>query len=132
MDVKKVKVEDLNLPVAPAQAPQIDWGQEFLEWDPEQQNRYLRRLCSALNHATDNIQQERDRAVAAAHEIKAVAEQADKAVEIQKAIVNRSLTAFNAEKQDLIRRIQELETENKDLTIQNKSFSTRLKRYEDK
>ena len=119
----KIKKEDLNLPPAPAMAPQIDWGEDFKAWDVEKQNRYLKRLCSALNHAADNIQNERNRALESCHEMKAVAEQSDKAVQIQKDIVRRSITGFNAEKQELIRRIQELETQNKDLDIQNKSLN---------
>jgi len=129
--MKVIKKEDLNLPPAPAQAPQIDWGEDFKAWDVEKQNRYLKRLCSALNHAADNIQNERNRALEACHEMKEVAEQADKSTDIQKDIVKRAITGFNAEKQELIRRIQELETENRDLSIQNKSLNTRIKKYED-
>lgn len=122
--MKIIKKEDLNLPPAPAQAPQIDWGEDFKAWDMEQQNRYLKRLCSALNHATDNIQKERNKALEDCHEMSNLVQNADKAVQIQKAIVKQALTNFNQEKQDLIQRLQELEVENKSLT-------TRLRKYED-
>jgi len=129
--MKIIKKEDLNLPKAPAQAPQIDWGEDFKAWPLDQQNRYLKRLCSALNHATDNIQKERNEALVKLHEMKEVLENADQGVNTQKAIVLRAITSHNAEKQDLIKIIQDLETQNKDLNIQFKSVSTRLKKYED-
>jgi len=130
MEIKKIKKENLNLPLAPAQAPQIDWGEDFKAWDITKQNRYLKRLCSALNHATDNIQKERNVALVKLQEMKEVLENADQSVTTQKDIVVRAITAHNAEKQELIRRLQELETEAKDLSIQNKSLVLRLKIYE--
>jgi hypothetical protein len=111
MDIKKIKIEDLNLPLAPAQAPQIDWGEDFLNWDFDKQNRYLKRLCSALNHATDNIQKERNDALDKLHEMQANLENADNNVSVQKDIVIRAITSHNAEKQELIKRLQELEKE---------------------
>ena len=101
MDIKKIKIEDLNLPLAPAQAPQIDWGEDFLNWDFDKQNRYLKRLCSALNHATDNIQKERNDALDKLHEMQANLENADNNVSVQKDIVIRAITSHNAEKQEL-------------------------------
>jgi hypothetical protein len=111
MDIKKIKIEDLNLPLAPAQAHQIDWGEDFLNWDFDKQNRYLKRLCSALNHATDNIQKERNDALDKLHEMQANLENADNNVSVQKDIVIRAITSHNAEKQELIKRLQELEKE---------------------
>jgi hypothetical protein len=109
--MKVVKKEDLNLPDAPAQAPQIDWGEDFKSWDLKQQNRYLKRLCSALNHAADTIQNERNDALKECHRLSASVENADKATSIQKAIVIKAITEHNGEKQKLINRIQELENE---------------------
>lgn len=129
--MKIIKKEDLHLPPAPAQAPQIDWGEDFNSWDIEQQNRYLKRLCSALNHAADMIQNERNEALNKLHEMKQILENADQATAVQKGIAHRAITAHNLEKQELIVRIRELETEVKDLTIQFKSVSSRLKKYEE-
>jgi hypothetical protein len=109
MEIKKIKEKDLHLPPAPAMAPQIDWGKDFLEWDPEQQNRYLRRLCSALNQASDTIQKERNALLVDMHKMKDCVENADKAVAIQKAIVLKAITDHNAQKQELIKQLQELE-----------------------
>ena len=129
--MKIIKKEDLHLPPAPAQAPQIDWGEDFLAWDKDQQNRYLKKLCSALNHSADMIQKERNASLVKLHEMKAILENADQATSTQKDIVLRAITSHNAEKQDMIKRIQELETINKDLDIQFKSVSSRLKKYEE-
>jgi hypothetical protein len=108
-----IRKEDLNLPLAPAQAPQIDWGKDFEEWSVEQQNRYLKRLCSALNHSADLIQNERNEVLEECHRMNKCVENADEAVRIQKAIVLKTITDFNKEKQELITRLQELEAENK-------------------
>lgn len=112
--MKIIKKEDLKLPVAPAQAPQIDWGEDFLEWDVEFQNRYLKKLCSALNHSADLIQKERNEALLECHRMAECVENADKAVTIQKSIVLKAITEHNEEKQNLIIRLQELEAEVKD------------------
>jgi len=121
--MKIIKKEDLNLPKAPGLAPQIDWGKDFESWDVTQQNRYLKRLCSALNHATDNIQDERNEALKECHRMSNCVENADKAVSIQKAIVLKAITDHNVEKQQLISRLQELE-------IENKSLKEKLEEYE--
>jgi len=120
--MKIIKKEDLNLPEAPAQAPQIDWGEDFKAWDIKQQNRYLKRLCSALNHATDNIQKERNIALEECHRMDECVENADEAVKIQKAIVLKAITDFNQQKQELIIRLQELEADNKLLKIDLKFY----------
>jgi hypothetical protein len=117
MSIKKINVKDLNLPKAPAQAPQIDWGEDFLEWPIDQQNRYLKRLCSALNHATDNIQKERDNLIDECHKMLELVKDAEKSVEIQKNIVYRAITNHNEEKQELIKRLQELESEIKEKNV---------------
>lgn len=111
MEIKKIKVEDLNLPKAPAKAPQIDWGEDFLNWDVSKQNLYLKKLCSALNHAADTIQNERNEGLNKLQEMKTILENADKSVNVQKDIVRRAITSHNEEKQKLIRRLQELEKE---------------------
>lgn len=129
--MKIIKKEDLHLPPAPAQAPQIDWGEDFKAWDVEQQNRYLKRLCSALNHSADMIQKERNAALNKLHEMKRILENADQAAATQKDIALRAITSYNTEKQELFTRLKQLETEVKDLTIQNKSLNSRLKKYED-
>ena len=105
--MKVIKKEDLNLPIAPAQAPQIDWGEDFLNWDIDFQNRYLKKLCSALNQSADIIQNERNDALKECHRLLASVENAEQAVAIQKGIVIKAITDHNAEKQNLIIRLQE-------------------------
>jgi hypothetical protein len=111
--MKIIKKENLNLQPALGSAPQIDWGQDFLNWGIEHQNRYLKKLCSALNHSADIIQNERNEALKECNRMKDCVENADTAVNIQKAIVIKAITDHNKEKQELIKRLQELETENK-------------------
>jgi len=120
MEIKKLELDELNLPEEPARAPQINWGQDFEDWDKGHQVRYLKKLCSALNHATDLIQKERDALLDKMAIANAVAENAGDATNIQKSIVLNAITAHNEEKQNLISRIQELESDikNKDKYIQ--------------
>lgn len=106
-----IKVERLKLP--DSAAPQIDFGQDFEEFDTERKIRYLKKLSSAMNHAADLIQRERDQLLKDIVVAVESVQNAENAVTIQKDIVVRSITSHNAEKQDLIKRIQELETEGK-------------------
>jgi len=115
MDIKRIKEKDLNLPPMPAIAPQIDWGEDFLNWDVTKQNRYLKRLCSALNHATDLIQKERNELSRKLEERDIILKNADKNVATHKDIVIRAITSHNEEKQKLISTIQLLEKEVKEL-----------------
>lgn len=115
--MKIVRKEDLNLPDAPAQAPQIDWGKDFEEFDTGHKIRYLKKLCSALNHTADIIQKERNVALEDCHRLKKLAENAENSVSIQKAIVLKAITEHNEEKQNLISRLQELEKEIKEYKV---------------
>ena len=126
-----LKVEELRLPPAPARAPQIDWGPDFEEWDDSHKIRYLKKLCSALNHAADTIHKERNETLKKCNELANLANNADKATEIQKTITRNALDSFNTEKQELIRRIKELEINLKNTNIQLKSTQSRLAKYED-
>lgn len=105
-----IKVKDLNLPEAPALAPQIDFGKDFDDFDTMQKILYLKKLCSALNHATDLIQKERNEALEEIERLKKAVDYADEAIAIQKSIVLKAITDHNAEKQKLIKTVQELET----------------------
>lgn len=109
-EFKTIKAEDLNLPKAPAQAPQIDWGREFEEdMEDAHKIRYLKKLASALNYATDLIQNERNDCLLEIGRMKECVENAESAVTIQKAIVLTAITGHNQEKQDMIAQLQELE-----------------------
>jgi hypothetical protein len=107
-----IKVEKLKLPEGAI--PQIDFGKEFEEdFDDKRKIRYLKKLSSAMNHAADVIQKERDELLYQLQVAVKSVEHADEAVAIQKDIVIKAITNHNAEKQNLIKRIQELETEAK-------------------
>ena len=101
-------VEEVTLPEK-SSFQDIDWGKEFEEFDDKRKIRYLKKFSSAMNHAADVIQKERDALLKEfAKQVKLV-EHADEATSIQKSIVIKAITDFNAEKQELIKRIQELE-----------------------
>ena len=105
-----IKVEKLKMPKGIV--PQIDFGRDFEEdFDDARKIRYLKKLSSAMNHAADVIQKERNALLLDLKAALKAAEHADEAVTIQKDIVVKAITNYNAEKQDLIKRIQELETE---------------------
>ena len=126
-----ISIDELNLPPKPALAPDIIWGEDFEAFDDKGKIRYLKKLASALNHAADLVQKERNEAYIKVKEMEQLVENAEKRAEIQKQITHNALTNFNAEKQDLIRRIQELEVELKNIDIQFKSSMARLRKYED-
>lgn len=110
-EVKEVAVEDLNLPLNPARAPQIKWGEDFENFDDKRKIIYLKKLCSALNHATDIIQKERNELNDKCFNLNTQLQNADKNVGIRKDIYTKAITDHNLEKQKLIVRIQELEKE---------------------
>lgn len=122
--MKIIRKEDLKLPDEPGMCPQIDWGMDFEEFDKDHKIRYLQKLCSALNHSADLIQTERNNLLVEANKLQKMAEFAEEAVAIQKNIVIKAITSHNAEKQELIKILQELET-------QNKSLTSKLRKYED-
>lgn len=109
-----IKIEEIKLPDLKV-TPQIDFGKDFEAFDTERKIRYLKIFSSAMNHTADMIQAERNTALAQIETMKTILENADQAVGIQKDIVVRAITAHNAEKQELIARIQELESEAKNL-----------------
>lgn len=126
-----ISIDELKLPPAPAKAPQIDWGEDFENFDDSGKIRYLKKLTSALNHSADLIHKERNEALRQCHILAQQVENANKNVEIQKTIVKNALESFGIEKQELIKRIQELEKELKSIDVQFRSTLTKLKKYEE-
>ena len=104
-----IDVKELNLPDEPGMAPQINWGEDFNNFDDMKKIIYLKKLCSALNHATDLIQKERNQLLVDIKVINDVAENANSAVAIQKAIVLKAITDHNTEKQEFANQLQALE-----------------------
>ena len=89
--------------------PAIRWGEEFESWDSGKQLAYAKNLASSMNQAADIMQKERNIAVEAGRRMKELLEAAQEDLDIQRKIVLNDLTANNAEKQELFKRIQELE-----------------------
>jgi hypothetical protein len=111
MKIKEVKVEDLNLPDDPGRAPQIVWGEDFENFDKDNKIRYLKKLCSALNHAADLIQKERNNLAEECVKMAKQLENADKIVGIRKDTLVKALTDHNEEKQKLIKELQRVQRE---------------------
>jgi seryl-tRNA synthetase len=109
-----LEIKELNLPKDPGRAPQINWGEDFENFDDIRKIIYLKKLCSALNHATDLIQKERNQLLVDIKVCNEAVENADKAVSIQKAIVLKAITDHNIEKQEFAKQLQTLEKEIKE------------------
>lgn len=107
----EISVKDLKLPKEPGKAPAINWGEDFENFDDMKKIIYLKKLCSALNQAAEQIHIERNEVLEKCQELVVLAENANKAVDIQKAIVRNAIDSYNKEKQELISRLQELEAE---------------------
>jgi hypothetical protein len=119
-----LKVKELNLPEEPGMAPQINWGEDFNNFDDIKKIIYLKKLCSALNHSADLIQKERNQLLVDIKVTKNVAENAEEAVAIQKAIVLKAITDHNMEKQEFANQLQTLERniKEKDKIIEDLKF----------
>jgi len=119
-----IEVKELNLPEEPGMAPQINWGDDFNDFDDMKKIIYLKKLCSALNHATDLIQKERNQLLVDIKVSNDVAENAGQAVAIQKAIVLKAITDHNVEKQEFANQLQTLERtiKEKDKIIEDLKF----------
>lgn len=70
---------------------------------------YLKKLCSSQNEALDIIQRERNDLAKDKITLEAQLQNSGSAVDINKTIMINSITEFNAEKQEYIKRIQQLQ-----------------------
>lgn len=113
------KLEDINFEFVGkgGKIKMISWGKDYKSWDNERKVEYLEALASSLNDACDRMQQERNKLLTKVLELKSIAEVGDRAFQTQKNININAITGFNAEKQQLIKRIRELEKENSLLKV---------------
>ena len=99
----------------------INWGGEgtgafgWSVWTTEQKLEFAMELASAMNQAADILQKERNEMLSQLNIAKQATENAQKALEIQKAIVMTTLTEDNEIKNRYIEDIQRLTRENKAL-----------------
>ena len=100
-NLKKV----VRLPQMRSQAPAIRWGEEYESWPMEKRLRYAEKLASAMNHAADVLQQERNKLI----ELVRRQEEQIKALvlknESQGELVHRELRSVDKEKQELYQQI---------------------------
>lgn len=120
LDKKEItKLEDLDLTFInkKGRTKMIKWGKDFENWEIEQQNEYLRALCSAFNEALGIMQDEKFALAQEMEMHKKNTEAADQKILIFKntqinAIndLNRQLNDLAQEKTRLERRVKELES----------------------
>ena len=90
-------------------APMIELGEPFFEQSHKEQVRYLHKLASAMNHAADIIQKERDALLSQKIALEQQLLQAQNALGIQKASMINAITNNNAQNQETGSRIVELQ-----------------------
>jgi len=95
--------------------PQIAWGEQFKAWPVQQQLSFAKKVASAMNHAADLLQKERD-------ELLDICIKQERQIEaLQKANLQGSQTAHaelqsqGEERQQLYKQIMELQSDNKRL-----------------
>lgn len=99
----------------------LSFGPDFEKRSTKEQMRYLHSLAYSQNDALDKMQKERNELRSRLVVAEQLAENADKALQIQKKIVLDAITNSNATEQETAKRIQELEARVKaqDLVIES-------------
>lgn len=105
-ELPELKKLDVTIP----KLKMIKFGEEFEQWDKPKQIRYLKRLASSMNQAADILQTERNALLVQIDGLKSQLEYAQINVTQNKTIMLNALNQYNAERQELITQIQELQT----------------------
>lgn len=95
--------------VLKTRARMINFGAEFDKWEPQRQIKYLKNLASAMNHAADVIQGERNALATEVETLKKQLENADKNVQNQKTILINAITENNRKSDEMGAIVQNLE-----------------------
>ena len=88
----------------------IKFGEDFEKWDDKHKINYLKKLASSMNEAADLMQRERNQMAVKLQIAKDQLANIEKNLEIQKAIVFKSITDTNQAKEEYINRIQMLDS----------------------
>lgn len=118
-DLKKI----VRLPRMEKCAPTIRWGNEYMSWSLQKRLSYAERLASAMNHAADVLQQERNKLIELAKEQEKQLEENVKKYTAQGEVLHKELSSIDEEKQKLYYQIVEL-------TKQTNKQSKRIKQLE--
>lgn len=101
-----------RLPGMSDNAPEISWGDSFAEWTEHKRMRYAMRLASAMNHAADVCQKERDKVI----ELASIQEKQLEQLKVEHNkfvhVVNQKLAKENSDKQELYQKIVDLTNSN--------------------
>ena len=87
----------------------ISWGDDYKEWDIKNQLEYAEALASAMNEACEVIQNERDEWKEKCDSLTKTLEAAQDAIDNQRNNNINSITKANADKQEMIKTIRQLE-----------------------
>jgi len=98
-----------RLPPLKETVPQIAWGKNFMEWPPARQLTYAKDLASSMNHAAKLMQDERNAANQVAMRCTAQVKQLQHEAQANHDLLQRQLTRWNTEKQELLAEIATLE-----------------------
>jgi hypothetical protein len=96
------------------------------DWDSrtcEEQLEYAIALASSLNYAAETAYKERDAANAELDKVIALNKNAAEKVRISDQLLTQTINSSNAEKQELMARIQELMQETRELSVHIKELS---------
>ncbi len=88
--------------------PKIKWGQLYRDMNTDAKIRYLERLASAMNHAADKIQSERDALIQLCEKKEKQLLSMSHAVEQNNAMLQSEVTRMNGERQEMLREIARL------------------------
>jgi hypothetical protein len=102
-DLKRIK----RLPGMRSKAPPIKWGADYQKLSLRRRLRYAENIASAMNHAADVIQTERQGLIEVARQQEKQIKQLAAELKNQGEIINSELTRANEEKQELLKKIVE-------------------------
>jgi flagellar motility protein MotE (MotC chaperone) len=89
--------------------PPIRWGEEYQSWGERKKRQYAERVASAMNHAADLLQKERDeRNKIIAHKEQQIKAAAKRHADLSD-MIQRQITEHNAQTQQLNECIVELQ-----------------------
>lgn len=113
-------LEGLNLSYVAkgGQVKMISWGKDYMNWELDKRLEFAEALASAMNEAADLMQNERNIAMEEAVKLQKQLESAQQNLDIVRNTNIKAITDFNSEKQQMAKRIKELEANVRSLEVE--------------
>lgn len=113
MESTKKKLEEININYLDSKkvVRQIKFHEDFDQRPWEKQKEYLIGLASSLNHAAETAYNERDAILEQMNQVLELNKNAALKADQSQTLMVQSITESNTEKQELMKRIQELKAE---------------------